>query len=97
MLNNFVNFDFSFTKLWGIDACEKRINIPGGHTWRQAKQACGNDKLACVYVFADQLNQKILYLPLENSTTPIAIVCNTVLQSYFSELFFCKQLSLLVK
>ena len=34
MLNNFVNFDFFFTKLSGIDPCEKRINIPGGHAWR---------------------------------------------------------------
>ena len=65
MLNNFVNFDFSFTKLLGIDPCEKRINIQGGHAWRHlfmacskleamaiylVKQACGNDKLACVYV-----------------------------------------------
>ena len=57
MLNNFVNFDFLFTKLSGIDPCEKRINIPGGHAWREletmaiylVKQACGNDKLACVY------------------------------------------------
>ena len=60
MLNNFVNFDFLFTKLSGID----RINISGGHAWRHVfmacskleamviylvKQACGNDKLACVY------------------------------------------------
>ena len=58
-MNNFVNFDFLFTKLSGIDPCEKRINIPGGHAWRHAfmacskleaiaiylvKQACGNDK-----------------------------------------------------
>ena len=64
MLNNFVNFDFSFTKLSGIDPCEKRNNIPGGHAWRHlfmacnkleamaiylVKQACGNDKQASVY------------------------------------------------
>ena len=64
MLNNFVNFDFLFTKLSGIDPCEKRINIPGVHAWRHffiacsklesmaiyylAKQVCGNDKMACV-------------------------------------------------
>ena len=34
MLNNFVNFDFFFTKLLGIDPCEKCITIPGGHAWR---------------------------------------------------------------
>ena len=65
MLNNFVNFDFSFTKLSGIDPCEKFMNIPGGHAWQEVfmagskleakaiylgKQACGNDKLASVYV-----------------------------------------------
>ena len=55
---------FLLTKHSGIDPCEKRINIPGGHAWRHVfmacskleamaiclvKQACGNDKLACVY------------------------------------------------
>ena len=65
MLNNFVNFEFFFTKLSGIDSCEKRINRLGGHAWRNffmafskreamaiyvVKQACGNDILACVYV-----------------------------------------------
>ena len=55
---------FLFTKLSGIDPCEKRINIPGGHAWQHffmacnkleamaiylVKQACGNDKRACVY------------------------------------------------
>ena len=65
MLNNFVNFDFSFTKLSGIDPCEKRFNIPGEHAWRHlfmacskleamviyvVKQACGNDIMASVYI-----------------------------------------------
>ena len=64
MLNYFVNFDFLNTKLSGIDPCEKRINIQGGHAWGHlfmafskleamaiylVKRACGNDKLACVY------------------------------------------------
>ena len=49
MSNNFVNFDFLFIKLSGSDSCVKRINIPGGHAWRQLETACGNDKLACVY------------------------------------------------
>ena len=64
MLNNFVNFDFF--SLSGIDPCEKRINRPGGHAWRNffmacskheamaiyvVKQACGNDIMACVYLF----------------------------------------------
>ena len=47
-----------------MDPCEKRIKIPGGHAWQHffmayskleataiylVKQACGNDKLECVY------------------------------------------------
>ena len=53
-----------FTKLSGIDPCEKCINIIGGHAWRNlfmacskleamaiyvVKQACGNNIMACVY------------------------------------------------
>ena len=64
-MNNFVNFEVFFTKLLGIDPCEKRINILGGHAWRHffmacskleamaiyvVKQACGNDIMACVYI-----------------------------------------------
>ena len=73
MLNNFVNFDFLFIKLSGIDPCEKRNNIPGGHAWRHlfmacnkleamaiylVKQACGNDKLACVYDLCIEIKDK---------------------------------------
>ena len=62
--NNFVKFESFSTKLSGIDPCEKCTNIPGGHAWQHffmacskfeamaiylVKQACGNDKLACVY------------------------------------------------
>ena len=39
-LNNFnVNCNF-FTKLSGIDPCEKCINIPGGHAWLHFFMAC---------------------------------------------------------
>ena len=56
MLNNFVNFDFFFTNLSGIDPCEKRIDIPFFRACSKlealaiylVKQACGNDKLARV-------------------------------------------------
>ena len=63
-LNYFVNIELFFTKLSGIDPYEKHINKPGGHAWRHVfmacskleamaiylvKQACGNDKRACVY------------------------------------------------
>ena len=62
-LNNFVNFELFFAKLSGIDLYEKRIDYLGGHAWGHVfmacskleamaiylvKQACGNDKRACV-------------------------------------------------
>jgi hypothetical protein len=64
-LNNFVNCDLFFTKLSGIDPCEKCINILGGHAWRDffmacskleamaiyvVKQACGNEIMPSVYI-----------------------------------------------
>ena len=76
MLNNFVNFEFFFTKLSGIDPCEKRINIPGGHAWRHffmacskleamaiyvVKQACGNDIMACVYINSNCIETTLVY------------------------------------
>ena len=72
-LNNFVNFDFDVTKLSGIDPYEKRIDYPGGHAWEHVfmacsklvamaiylvKQACGNDKRACVYHIKSERNWK---------------------------------------
>ena len=72
MLNNFVNFDFSFTKLSGIYPCEKRNNRLGEHAWRNffmdctkhevmaiyvVKQACGNDRMACVYILGVEWSQ----------------------------------------
>ena len=66
MLNNFVNFEYFFTKLSGIYPCEKRINRLGGYAWRNffkacskheamaiyvVKQACGNDIMVCVPIF----------------------------------------------
>ena len=50
MLNNFVNFDFLFTKLSGIDPCEKRINIPGGHAWRHFFMACSKLEAMAIYL-----------------------------------------------
>ena len=64
MLNNFFNFDYTFTKLSEIDPCEKHIDMLGGHAWRHifmafsklgamaiyvVKQACGNDIMPSVY------------------------------------------------
>ena len=75
MLNNFVNFDFSFTKLSGSYPCEKRM-IPDGHAWRHffmacskleamtiylVKQACGNDILASVYELYQEAKYYLLY------------------------------------
>ena len=74
MLNNFVNFDFFFTKLSGIDPYEKRIDYPDGHAWGHVcmacskleavtiylvKQACRNDKRACVYLVSCSPDPKI--------------------------------------
>ena len=68
MLNNFVSCDLFFTKLSGIDSCEKCINILGGHALRNffmacskleamaiyvIDQACGNDIMASVYLLAN--------------------------------------------
>ena len=65
MLNNFVDCDFFFTKLSGIDSCEKHINILGGNAWQNffvtcskleamaiyvVKKACGNEIMPSVYV-----------------------------------------------
>jgi hypothetical protein len=50
MLNNFVNFDFLFTKLSGIDPCEKCINKPGGHAWRHVFKACSKLEAMVIYL-----------------------------------------------
>ena len=62
-MNNFVNFEFFFTKLSGIYSCINCVSILGGHAWRNffmdcskleamavyvVKQACGNDTMASV-------------------------------------------------
>ena len=39
-LNNSANCDYFFTKLSGIDPCEKQINIPGENTWCNLFMAC---------------------------------------------------------
>ena len=49
MLNNFVNFDFFFTKLSGIYPCEKRIYRLGGHAWRNFLMACSKLEAMAVY------------------------------------------------
>ena len=43
-LENFVNFDFYFTKLSGIDHYEKRIDYPGGHAWGHVLSLVANLK-----------------------------------------------------
>ena len=50
MLYNFVNFDFLFTKLSGIEPYEKRIDIPGGHAWRHFFMACSKLVAMAIYV-----------------------------------------------
>jgi hypothetical protein len=53
MLNNFVNFNFLFTKLSGIDPCEKHKNKFEAMAIYLVKQACENDKLGCVYLLRE--------------------------------------------
>ena len=50
MLNNFVNFNFLFNKLSGIDPCEKHINIPGGHAWGHVFMACSKLEAMVIYL-----------------------------------------------
>ena len=60
MLNNFVNFDFLFTKLSKIDPCEKRIIIPGGHAWRHFFMACSKLKAMAIYVVKQACGNDIM-------------------------------------
>jgi hypothetical protein len=48
-LNIFVSCDF-FTKLSGIDSCEKRNNLLDGHAWRQFFMACSKLEAMAIYV-----------------------------------------------
>jgi hypothetical protein len=49
-LNNFVNFQFFFTKLSGIDPCEQRLNMLGGHGWQHFVMACSKLEAMAIYV-----------------------------------------------
>jgi hypothetical protein len=50
MLNNFVSLFFFFTKLSGIDPCEKCIIKIGGHDWRLFLLACSKHEAMAIYV-----------------------------------------------
>ena len=50
MLNNFVSFEFFFTKLSWIDPCEKHNNILGGHAWQKLFRACSKLEAMAIYV-----------------------------------------------
>ena len=58
MLNNFVNFDFLFIKLSGIDHSEKHNNIPGGHAWRQFSMTCSKLEAMAIYRLVGMLYEQ---------------------------------------
>jgi len=60
MLNNFVNFDFFFTKPSGIDPCEKRINRLGGHAWRNLFMACSKVAAMAIYLVKQARSNDIM-------------------------------------
>ena len=59
-LNNFVNFDFFFTKLSGYDPCEKRIDMLGGHNGRHFFIACSKLEAMALYVVKQACGNEIM-------------------------------------
>ena len=60
MLNNFVNFKLLFTKLSGIDPCEKCIDMLGGHAWRHIFMACSKLEAMAIYVVKQACGNEIM-------------------------------------
>ena len=61
-LNNFVSCEFFFTKLSGIDPCEKCINRINGHAWRHFFMACSKLEAMAIYVVKSTNANDILAL-----------------------------------
>jgi hypothetical protein len=59
-LNNFVSCDLFFTKLSGIDPCEKCINILGGHAWSNIFMACSKLEAMALYVVKQDCGNDIM-------------------------------------
>ena len=59
-LNNFVNFNFFFTKLSEIDPCEKCIDMLGGHAWRHIFMACSKLEAMAIYVVKQACGNEII-------------------------------------
>ena len=60
MLNNFVNLIFFSTKLTGIDSCEKRIDMLGGHAWRHISMPCSKLGAMAIYVVKQACGNEIM-------------------------------------
>jgi hypothetical protein len=60
MLNNFVNFNFFFTKLPEINPCETRIDILGGLAWQQISMACSKLEAMAIYVVKQACGNAIM-------------------------------------
>ena len=50
MLNNFVNCEYFFTKLSGIELWEKHIDILDGHALRHFSMVCSKFEAKAIYV-----------------------------------------------
>ena len=60
MLNNFVNFDFLFTKLSGIDPYKKCIDILDGQAWQHFLMACSKLEAMAIYVVKQACGNEIM-------------------------------------
>ena len=60
MLNNFVNFNFLFTKLPEIDPCEECIDMLGGHAWQHIFMACSKLEAMAIYVVKQTCGNEVL-------------------------------------
>ena len=55
-----VNFKFIFTKLSGIDTCEKGNNILSGHAYRHLFMACSKLEAMAIYVVNQTCRNEIM-------------------------------------
>ena len=81
-LNNFVNFNFFFTKLSEIDPCEKCIDMLGGHAWRHIFMACSKLEAMAIYVVKQACGNEIMpsvcNALVTNNYTMYIYICNIV-------------------
>ena len=59
-MNNFVDFNFFFTKLSEIDPCEKRIDMLVLHAWQHIFMACSKLGAMAIYVVKQACDNDIM-------------------------------------